>query len=245
MDNSCADAQVALGAVLFFAEWNWGAAERSLERALEINPNHCEGFLIYGQLLEALGRLQEGLQMKLRALERDPFSPLVNLQISMSYWNQRQYDEAIEWANKTLNLDPKHPHAREHLASAHWKRGDSDQYLSENLKHAELHGAPAELLERLKEAYAAGGVAGVLKLALKFAANQPQAMPAMQLALLNGETGATDAAFKHLERAIDSRDPGLVHLAVGPQWDCLRSDPRFEDALSRMGLLRRDLSAGY
>jgi tetratricopeptide (TPR) repeat protein len=118
MDNSCVDAQVALGAVLFFSEWNWAGAERSLKRALQLNPNHSEGLLIYGQLLEALGRLEEGLQMKLRALERDPFSPLVHLQISLSYWNQHLYDDAIEWANKTLELDPRHPHAREHLAGA-------------------------------------------------------------------------------------------------------------------------------
>ena len=102
MDNSCVDAQVALGAVLFFSEWNWAGAERSLKRALQLNPNHSEGFLIYGQLLEALGRLEEGLQMKLRALERDPFSPLVHLQISLSYWNQHLYDDAIEWANNLL-----------------------------------------------------------------------------------------------------------------------------------------------
>jgi tetratricopeptide (TPR) repeat protein len=46
MDDSCADAQVALGAVLFWSEWNWAAAERSLERALEINPNHTEAYVL-------------------------------------------------------------------------------------------------------------------------------------------------------------------------------------------------------
>jgi DNA-binding winged helix-turn-helix (wHTH) protein len=236
MDDSCVDAQVALGAVLFFSEWNWAGAERSLKRALQLNPNHSEGFLIYGQLLEALGGLEEGLQMKLRALERDPLSPLVHLQISLSYWNQRRYDDAIEWANKTLELDPRHPHAREHLAGAYWKKGDSDRYVAENLKHAELHGAPAELLGRLKQAYAAGGVAGVRKLALEFATKHPQAVPAMQLALLYGELGSMDAAFEYLKQAIESHDPGLVHLAVGPQWDCLRSDSRFQGALSQMGI---------
>ena len=63
-DNLFADAQVALGAVLFFADWSWDAAARSLQRALQLNPNHSEGLLVYGQLLEALGRLEEGLQMK-------------------------------------------------------------------------------------------------------------------------------------------------------------------------------------
>jgi tetratricopeptide (TPR) repeat protein len=236
MDNSCADAQVALGAVLFFADWCWDPAERSLQRAPQLNPNHSEGLLLYGQLLEALGRLEEGLRMKLRALERDPFSPLVNLQISMSYWNERRYDEAIEWANKALELDPRHPHAREHLAAAYWRRGDSDRYLLENVKHAELHGAPAGALERLREAYADGGVAGVLKLGLELAANHPQAIPAMQLALFHGELGAVDAGFEYLNQALENHDPALVYLAVAPQWDCLRSDPRFQDALSRMGL---------
>jgi tetratricopeptide (TPR) repeat protein len=188
-------------------------------------------------LLEALGRLEEGLEVKLRALERDPFSPLVHLQISLSYWNQRRYDDAIAWANKTLELDPRHPHAREHLAGAYWKKGDSDRYIAENLKHAELHGAPAETLVRLKESYAAGGVAGVMRLGLEFAANHPQAVPAMQLALFNGELGIMDAAFEYLKQAIESHDPGLVHLAVSPQWDCMRTDPRFKDTLSRMGLI--------
>jgi len=71
-----------------------------------------EIYLLYGQLLEALGRLEEGLAMKLKALERDAHSPLVHLQISMSYWHQRRYEEAIDWANKTLALDARHPHAR-------------------------------------------------------------------------------------------------------------------------------------
>ena len=44
------------------------------------------------------------------------------LQISFAHWNQRRYDNAIEWANKTLELDPRHQHAREHLAGVYWKK---------------------------------------------------------------------------------------------------------------------------
>jgi len=237
MDDACADAQVALGAVLFLSDWNWIGAERSLQRALAMHPNHTEAYLLYGRLLEALGKLDEGLDMKMRALERDPFSPLVHLQISMSYFCQRRYDESIEWANKTLALDPKHPHAREHLAGAYWKKGDSDRYMQENITHAELHGAPAEVLEFLKQTYASGGRTAVFKLVLQRAAAQPQSFPDMQLAILYSETGDMDAAFRHLDRAIEAHDPGLVHLAVGPQWDSLRSDSsRFRQGVERLGL---------
>jgi len=236
MDDSCADAQVALGAVLFWSEWNWTGAERSLQRALEINHNHTEAYLLYGRLLEAHGRLEEGLAMKLRALERDPFSPLVHLQISISYFLERRYDDAIEWANKALEIDPAHPHAREHLAGAYWKKGDFDRYMAEIIKHAELHGAPASSLEPLKQAYAAGGIAGVRALFLKGALRQPEAFPAMQLAIWFGEAGEMDMAFQHLDRALEGRDPGLVHIAVGPQWDSLRADPRFDERVRRMGI---------
>jgi DNA-binding winged helix-turn-helix (wHTH) protein len=54
------DAQVALGTVLFLSEWDWTAAERSLCRALEINPDHTEALLQYGSLQEALGRSTMG-----------------------------------------------------------------------------------------------------------------------------------------------------------------------------------------
>jgi DNA-binding winged helix-turn-helix (wHTH) protein/tetratricopeptide (TPR) repeat protein len=225
MDDSCADAQVALGAVLFFSEWNWTAAERSLKRALQLDPRHTEGYVLFGQLLEALGRLDEGLQMKLKALERDPLSAFVHLEISLSYWHQRRYDDAIEWANKTLALDPKHPHAREFLAGAYWKKGDAERHWLENVKHAETHGVTVE-----------GDRAAVFQQILERAEKDPNAFPAMQLAILYGEVGDMDHAFQHLDRAIDSHAPALVHLAVAPQWDRLRADPRFSQRLTRMGL---------
>src|SRR5262249_26564250 len=51
------------------------------------------------------------------------------LQISFAHWSQRRYDNAIEWTNKTLELDPRHQHAREHLAGVYWKKGDGDCYV--------------------------------------------------------------------------------------------------------------------
>jgi len=236
LDPVCADAQVALGEVLFLSDWDWERSQRCFQRAIELDPSHTEAYLLFGHLMEAVGKLELGLCLKQKALERDPHSPLVHLQISMSYWHQRRYDEAIEWANKALALDPRHPHAREFLAGAYLKKGDFDRYVDENIKHAELHGAPPEALERLKGVFAENGRASLRKLALERASSQPHSFPAMQLALIHGEAGDLDAAFQHLDRALESRDPGIVHLAVAPQWDSLRADPRFRARLDRMGL---------
>lgn len=232
MDASNADAQVALGTVVFLSDWNWNGARRSLERALELNADHIEGSLLYGRLLEALGYLDEGLAAKQRVLERDPSSATVHLQIALSYWNQRRYDDMIAWATRSLELDPHHLLAREYLAGAYLKKGDLDRHMAESLTHARVAGCPVELLEDLRRAYDARGRTGVVEFALRVNANGPP----VQLALLHGEAGNLDEAFRHLDAAISLRDPALVHLAVAPQWDCLRADGRFSERLQAVGL---------
>jgi DNA-binding winged helix-turn-helix (wHTH) protein len=232
MESSNADAQVALGTVLFLSDWNWNGARLSLERALELNANHTEGWLLYGRLLEALGYLDEGLAAKQRVLERDPSSATVHLQIALSYWNQRRYDDMIAWATRSLELDPHHLLAREYLAGAYLKKGDLVRHMAESLTHAQAAGCPVELLEDLRRAYDARGRPGVVEFALRVNANGPP----VQLALLHGEIDNLDEAFRHLDAAISLRDPALVHLAVAPQWDCLRADGRFGERLQAMGL---------
>src|SRR5262245_25597411 len=124
MDSASADAQVALGTVLFLSEWDWTAAERSLQHALEINPDHTEALLQYGSLQEALGQLDDGLRCKQQALARDPRSPGVLVQIAASYWHQRKYDETQVWARRALEVDPKHVLASQFITNVYWRIGD-------------------------------------------------------------------------------------------------------------------------
>ena len=56
------------------------------------------------------------------------------------------------------------------------------------------------------------------------------------LAVHFAQAGDLDSAFEHLQRLIDTRDPAMIHLAVAPQWDSLRADPRFNECLERMKL---------
>jgi tetratricopeptide (TPR) repeat protein len=235
IEDRSADAQVALGSVLFLAEWEWAAAERCLQRALEIDPSHVQAHLMYGRLLDALGRPGEALEMKLRAFERDPFSPLVHVQMAQCCWNQRRYDEAIEWAQRALALDPRHLLAREFLASAYLFKDDFDRYLAEMIAHGAAHDVPAEQFEPLKIAYETGGRSWFFRYCVEEMSKNPQ-LPAFQLAVFHTQAGDVDAAFRHLDRAILEHDPSLVDLAVAPQWENLRADPRFAEAVTRIGL---------
>src|SRR5215831_18386967 len=65
------------------------------------------------------------------------FDLLVHVQIALSYWNQRNFDEAIAWADKALAIDDRHLLAREFLVGACQQKGDHDRAMAETFRHAE------------------------------------------------------------------------------------------------------------
>ena len=119
----------------------------------------------------------------------------------MSYWHQRKYDDTRVWAQRVLDVDPKHLLASEFLAGVYWKVEDIAKFVAENLRLAVTFGVPDEALANLKQV-----------------------------------TARLDEEFECLDQAISFRDPALVHLAVAPQWDSLRGDPRFAARLEAMRL---------
>jgi DNA-binding winged helix-turn-helix (wHTH) protein len=245
LDSGSADAQVALGTVQFLVDWDWSAAERSLRRALHISPDHTEALVQYGSLLEALGQLDEGLRLKQRALARDPRSPLALVHIALSYSLQRRYDEALLWAHRALEIDPTHVLGSVFVAFVYWQLGDIERFIDQNIRFATSRGAAnapmAALIQsadRFRQVYAAKGTVGLNR----FIANQMRravgdaSATAPQRAALYGAAGLLDDAFVCLDEAIAVRDPGMVYLAVNPQWDPLRRDARFADRLRAVSL---------
>lgn len=248
MDSASADAQVALGTVLFLSEWDWAAAERSLQRALQINPDHTEALLQYGSLQEALGRLDDGLRCKQQALARDPRSPGVLVQIAISYWHQRKYDETQVWARRALEIDPKHVLASQFITHVYWKIGEVNRFAAWIVSQAIAWGFSEERVAVMKQVtadmqqvYATAGLSGVRRFMVDQITN-PQLdfdvllKMAFFRAVLYGAAGRLDEAFDCLDQAIAYRDPALVHLAVAPDWDSLRADPRFAERLRSMAL---------
>ena len=265
LDDQSADAQVALGQVMLFSEWDWTAAERSFQRALAINPNHAEAYLHYGGLMEALGQLTRGFELKRQGLECDSTSALAHVLIASSLWNQRRYDDVIVWVSKALDRDARHLFARELLVGAYAEKGDFVRQIEQDLKRVEARGGLSdesravlrEIVAEVLHAYKHEGIAG----AHRWMRNHEQRLGEL-ISRTNREqgfisdgaspfergntiigplarsaaAGDLDKAFEILQRALDLRDPGLVHLAVAPQWDSLRADPRFNQCLAQMKL---------
>ena len=183
----------------------------------------------YGALIEALGKLDEGLQFKQQALVRNPRSPWLLVQIATSYWHQRKYDETLVWARRALDLDPTHLLATSLPSFVHSRRGDLVDFLEENLRGAPPPGMPDEALTTVRQivaemrsVQAAEGVSGVIRY-MADAVNDPRVefdgmlKLASRRAILFGDASRLDDAFDCLDQAIAARDPALVYLSIAPR----------------------------
>jgi tetratricopeptide (TPR) repeat protein len=59
LDDGLAEANAALGLILFLYDYDFAGAERELKRAIELNPNYATGHHFYSRLLSAQGRHEE------------------------------------------------------------------------------------------------------------------------------------------------------------------------------------------
>ena len=241
LDPSDATVQVALATLLFLMEWDWASAERAVQRALEIDAEHVDAYLLYGNLLETRAHLDDGLAMKMRALEHAPASPHVLTDIAVSFWRRRDYMNTITWSERALAHDSVHVRARMYLAFALWKLGRYDAVTNELLRQADAFGIARETLthaagassQTAESARWPSPLARVVMARLPIAAGGPSVANA---AIASGEQGHIDAAFRQLDVVIAQRQACAVSLNVDPQWDCLRRDPRFDHLLEYIGL---------
>ena len=138
--------------------------------------------------------------------------------------------------------------AGEFIASVYLKLGDIDRFVAQSIRGATVYGASKAALASLQQVtagmqrvHATEGLAGVSRfMADQIGSERVDFDAVLKMAfgraVLYGAAGRLDEAFECLDQAIAFRDPAMVHLAVAPQWDPLRGDPRFVARLRAMSL---------
>ena len=82
--------------------------------------------------------------------------------------------------------------------------------------------------------YAEGGWVASRRVTVEVLANVEGFSP-MALAINYTWIGETEKAFASLERAYELREPSMIYLKWNPDLDSIRSDPRFDDLVRRVG----------
>ena len=124
IDDTLAEAYIAMAWVRIYSDWDWPAAEQLSKRALELNPGSHTAHNSYGHYLWLMGRLEEALSEYKRALELDPI-PIQNYSLAMLLnIGLGRYDEAMDAYHKGTEIDPKYLNLHRNLGRLNLKQGN-------------------------------------------------------------------------------------------------------------------------
>jgi eukaryotic-like serine/threonine-protein kinase len=238
LDEALPEAHSVLGWIHRSYDWDWPGAEREFKRALELDPGSAFAHNSYGAYLIVVGREEESVAEERRALQLDPLSSFLNGQMAIILLEAQRYEEMAEQCRKTLELDPSNSRAYFALGLGHAQQGRYDQAVAELRKSAELSGGRPDVLAELGYVYGLAGKKAEAKrilAELTELAKRGNVSP-LNFAIVYAGLGDKDQAFAWLERAYQERSPFLLDIKTLLGGDPLRSDPRFQDLLRRIGL---------
>jgi TolB-like protein/DNA-binding winged helix-turn-helix (wHTH) protein len=251
LDENLAEAHTSLACVELILNWNWAGAEREFKRSIELNPSYSPAYAWYAHYLVAMGRFDESGAAAKRSLDLDPFSQLTMDYGEWAFYLGRHYDLAMEQSRKSFELAPEFPWSHYVLGLTYEWTGRHREAIEEYTKMQELFGLSQNRLTELRMAYRQSGEKGYWRKTLEFCqeASQGQRKFAItsgygwcdyaryqDLAAMQVRLGDFDAAFRSLEKAYTKHEAELIYLKVQPEWDGIRSDPRFQSLLRRIGL---------
>jgi TolB-like protein/Tfp pilus assembly protein PilF len=106
IDSNLADAHGVLASVAWAYDWDWLGAEKEYENAFglrAVSPSMRSRYSLY---LINVGRVHEAISEARQAHKLDPLSPVATATVGWVYMLARQYDEALVWYNRGLELEP-------------------------------------------------------------------------------------------------------------------------------------------
>jgi TolB-like protein/DNA-binding winged helix-turn-helix (wHTH) protein/Flp pilus assembly protein TadD len=237
LDENLAEAHASMAYVKTYYDWDWVGAEQEFKRTLELNPNHAAVHHNYSRFLASLGRVAEARVELKRAQELDPLSLLVQANAGVISYFGRQYDEAIQELRKTSELDPHFSVPYWGLAMCYEQQGKYEEAIAQFQKAIEASGRGSNSIASLGHAF---GLAGrrndAQKILLELRDKSKKGyVSSYQVALVELGLGHKDQAMGALEAAFQERSTLLTYLKMDPRFDPLRSDPRFQQFVRRIG----------
>jgi TolB-like protein/Flp pilus assembly protein TadD len=238
LDPRLAEAHAVLGNVALSYDWDPETAEKELKLAIDLNPNYAGAHQWYAQLLLAKGRNTEALTEIHRALDLDPVSPLFHSVLAQAYYYGHRYDEAIAEAQDVVKLNPTYVIALYWLGSAYRGNKMYPQAIETFQRARQISQDNPAMLMAYGHAQA---VAGNTKEARAMLHQLEQIqnsryIPNLYAAAIHVGLKEPDEAIRLLSLDYQQKVDYLVYLGVEPMADPLRSDPRFTQLLSKIGL---------
>ncbi len=242
LNENLPEAHIAQGAVLSILDWDWAAGERELQRAIQLAPNDPSAHVCYGIQLACRRMLDIAVSEVECALEMDPASLFTNFALGWLYTAGGRYDQALAQHRLVARLAPDFPLSYLGLGWA--------QMGKELFHDAIAHFTNATNL--LKTRTLVSGCLGYC-----YARSNDKEEALRQLLLLDNPShdadrrhqpwpisaaaiyaglGDKSRALAYLEDAVASHNASAPLRTLNPEFNSLRTEPRFQEALRKMGI---------
>jgi len=236
LDSALGEAHNSLAFCLDGFDWDFDSAGKEFRRAIELNPGYATAHHWYAWHLSLLGRYDEAIVEMRKAENLDPLSLIINADLAELLVLAHSYDESIRQSRKTIEMDPTFALAHNQLGQAYLQKQMHDEAIAELQKAVQLSAGSPTCIANLARVFAASGKrseAAKLLSDLKKRSN-PGYSHASEIAVIYAALGDKNQAMTWLEKGYEERfNPGVL---LRPGFDPLRSDPRFQNLVRRIGL---------
>jgi TolB-like protein/DNA-binding winged helix-turn-helix (wHTH) protein/Tfp pilus assembly protein PilF len=234
LDNTLSDAHTSLASLGMF-DWDWQSAGKEFQRAIELNPGYATAHQWYAWHLNLLGRQREAIAEIRKAESLDPLSLIISADTADLLFVARRYDESIQQSRKTLEMDPNFAIAHFELSQAYLQKRMYSEAIAELQRAIELSGGSTTFTSNLAYAYAVSERRNeAVKILNDLTSRSNGSSDAAEIALIHAGLGEKDQAMAWLEKAFSERF--IPSILLRPGFDPLRSDPRFQNLVHRIGL---------
>jgi serine/threonine-protein kinase len=236
LDSTLVDAWVANG-MIFVTEVRLVDAERTLAKAVSLDPGNADIAQTHAFTLGSLGRLDEALAEARRAQRIDPLNVGSLIAIQYTLYLQRQYRRAIDAARPVLDLDPRSVAAYQVMGLAYAFLGIPDSAVVALETAIRIDPGFGGRMYAMF-GYAAAGRWADAERARVMAAREGGNSPHLIAGIADLTFGKPDSALIVVERGIELREPLFQDIAIpcDPLFDPLKANPRFEGLMRRLGV---------
>jgi TolB-like protein/DNA-binding winged helix-turn-helix (wHTH) protein/Flp pilus assembly protein TadD len=235
-DSTLGEAHNSLAFCLDAFEWDFDSAGKEFQRAIELNPGYATAHHWYAWHLGLLGRYDEAIAEMRKAENLDPLSLIINADLAELLLIAHLYDDSIQQSRKTIEMDPNFALAHNQLGLAYLEKRMHDEAIAELQKAVRLSGDSPTCVANLASAYVVSGKgdeAAKLLSDLK-TRSKPSYSYSPEIAVIYAALGDKNQAMNWIEIGYEERfNPSVL---LRPGFDPLRSDPRFQELVRRIGL---------
>jgi eukaryotic-like serine/threonine-protein kinase len=238
LDDTMAEAHASLAWTRFIYDWDWDGAGREFRRAIELDPRYATAHQWYAFLLAAQSKLDMALVEGHTAQELDPVSVSVRRSLGAVYLYARRFAQARYHLERAIAMNPDAEETHRSLGLILALEGNYAE--SERvLRHAASMPSAASLTRAtLGYALALGGApdeAARIREGLEKERDEGYVSP-VAFAMVNLGLGDIEAAMTSTYRAYDERRGWMAYVKVNPVMDPMRSHPRFDSLVRKLGL---------